>query len=151
MLKKARLSDVEEISLFIRNVISSANYKNYSSSQIEFWLSQNTSEKVREFLKKGNSCFLLEDFGVCAWNKVISRITGFYVSPEFQRKGFGTQLMSKVCDELETENSKLVVQAALGTEGFYEKNGFEGFGLDEIRSGDIIFPYRKMVKELFLH
>ena len=67
-------------------------------------------------------------------------IDEFCVSPEIQRKGIGTAVLSYAVDELSDEG---VVGLALMTtrgypsERFYIKNGFEG-------KDDMVFMYRKI-------
>lgn len=78
------------------------------------------------------SCSLYDDKKLIGFGRIIcdgvfhALIVDFIIHPDYQRKGYGSQILERLMDKCKTEKIKSIqLFAAKDKYGFYEKHGFE--------------------------
>lgn len=151
VIRTAFMSDIEEMS----EVVDCAWRENYKHIFSREQIAEYTGEKRRNsfvyLLNKGKDVFVLSDddrlIAVCAAQSCeekpfegYAEIMLMYVHPEYQRKGFGSRLLSHALEEMRQKGySHAVLDTAeknVNARRFYEKLGFTEQKTDVSRKFD---------------
>lgn len=136
VVRKAHLNDVEEI-VNIHVTAWKEAYKDYVKPEIlnlpYFSVSQERIEKMKDPVQRG-LVYVIEDnqkimgfLSLLEEPKNETEIKVFYVLPNNQRKGFGSQLFRYVWKELEKQNCEIISLWTMKdypvSNSFYQKHG----------------------------
>ncbi|MCL5784790.1 MAG: GNAT family N-acetyltransferase [Patescibacteria group bacterium] len=135
LIRKAKISEVREISLLTQDTIRKVNAKDYSPEQIKVWKKTDTEEKVKERMQDKNrfTCIAIENNQIVGVGSLKDdEITAIYVSANYLRKGIGAKILAYLEQKAYKMGvRKLKVDSSLTAMEFYEKHGFgkikEGF------------------------
>lgn len=127
--------------------------KYYPAEVVDFFCDLHSLDHVREGIASGNMGALVDD-----GNKVIgtgcydgNHITGVYVLPEFQGKGYGTLIIDNLEELISADHGIACLDASLPAACLYEHRGYKtiGHGVIELSDG-VKLIYEKMEKEFQL-
>lgn len=129
IIKKAKTSDIEEITHLFFNTIQSINIRDYPKDQIDDW-----SSWYQEYDKWKNK--ILEQYFIKALDD--DKIVGFgslakdgyvdylFVDKDYQRQGIATNLMKKLENKaIEQCNKHIYSDVSITAKSFFERNGFK--------------------------
>lgn len=150
-IRRAKLSDVEGMSV----VVDSAwceNYKEiFSSEQIAEYTGENRRKSFANLVNNSKDVFVLlhdnEIAAVCAAQTCedklfegYAEIMLMYVHPKFQHQGFGSKLLLHTLDEMRSKGYLYAIldtaEKNVNARRFYEKLGFTERNTDESRKFD---------------
>ncbi|WP_421716420.1 GNAT family N-acetyltransferase [Arcobacter arenosus] len=127
-IEKYKSQDVEDLAQLFTNTIHNVNSKDYTKEQIESWAPtkidykkwKNRFEKTKPYIVKNNNkivgFFEFENNG---------HIDCFYVHHNYQRKGVGNIMMSKIINiAKEKKLDEVFAEVSITAKPFFEKNLF---------------------------
>lgn len=129
-IRKVTTRDIPNIVNLHRKVVSVSNAKQYEPKVIEEWLSQITSESVKNQLKvKTTSWYLLEFdkkvIAFCQFPVAKKLIYQLNVDPDYQGKGFGKMLYDFMERKFKEASIDVIeLNSTLNARKFYEHMGF---------------------------
>lgn len=146
----AVLDMAEAIYNVLHTTIKTVYPKYYPKEVTDFFLRHHSREHVLEGIASGN-------MGVLADKNVIvgtgcldgNHITGVYVLPCYQKRGYGSQIMDALEADIMQKYKVSVLEASLPAVCLYERRGYQtvGHGIYELEN-DVRLVYEIMEKQL---
>lgn len=130
-IRKVTSKDITNIVKLHRKVVSQTNAKLYEPNIIKEWLSQITTENVKNQLKVvTTSWYILEldskIIGFCQFPVAKRIIYQLNIDPEYQGKGYGKTLYNFMEKKfIESEAKEIELNSTLNAVTFYEHLGFK--------------------------
>lgn len=134
----------------LQTTIRTVYPKYYPAEVAEFFCDLHSLDHVLEGIASGNMGVLVEDGNVvgtgCADG---NHITGVYVLPEHQGRGFGSYIIDCLEARIATSHDVACLDASLPAAALYEHRGYKtvGHGTIELEN-DVKLVYEKMEKRL---
>lgn len=152
MVREYRLSDLQAVvALFGRSVREVAS-RDYSPQQISAWAPEPPDLAAWSMRLARGAVFVCERANQIAG---FSRIDDnglldlLYVHPEFQRKGVGRELITRVYSWARSRGiSRLTAEVSLTARPFFECQGFRIEGRETVRRRGVSLANLRMVKDL---
>lgn len=140
----------DEILAVLHNSIRTVYPKYYPKEVVEFFCRLHCRDHVLEGVASGGMG-VLTDNGVIVGTGCFdgNHITGVYVSPRCQRKGFGSFIMDRLEEKIAEGFEKAVLDASLPAVCLYERRGYRtvGHGVYKLEN-DVRLVYEIMEKSL---
>ena len=151
-LRHITIKDQLDLKKVYFNSIISMDESIYSREQKIAWASQAwDNPKFKESLDKGKGSLIIEEGNIVAFSIRYprNRIALLYCKKNYQRKGFGGKLLSKLEDEARKEGvSFLYTEASLISYKLFLKQNWGFISKEKIIIKNIFFERYKMVKNL---
>ena len=127
-IRKAAFADAPDfIRLHTRSVLELCR-NDYSSEQLQYWVSHSTLEKYQLRLKRHPSYIAERDgkmIGYVCWNPETNELCSIFVDPEYVRQGVATALMEVAYQDAISKGVKdLWLFASLTAVPFYQAIGW---------------------------
>lgn len=147
---KAASDMVSGIHHVLHTAIKTIYPKYYPREVVDFFCRLHSKEHIFEGIASGNMGVLIEDGEIVETGCFDSgHITGVYVLPACQKKGFGTHIMNCLEAEIAKKQDTAVLDASLPAVSLYERRGYKtvGHGVYELEN-DVKLVYEIMEKTL---
>jgi len=149
-LRQITIKDQLELKKIYFDSIQSLDEKIYSKEQKRAWSSQAwDNPNFEESITQGKGWLLGEKGKILAFatRYPLNRIALFYCKGKFQRRGYGSKLLNKVCEEAKKEGlDSLSTEASLISYKLFLKNKWEIVRKEKIIINNIFFERYKMIK-----
>ena len=127
-----------EICHVLHTAIKTIYPKYYPKEVVDFFCRHHSKEHVLKGIASGNMGVLMEGnviVGTGCFDQ--NHITGVYVLPSFQKRGFGSHIMNCLENEISKKYDTAVLDASLPAVCLYEHRGYKtvGHGVHELETG----------------
>lgn len=140
---------IKDIQSIFRKTITTIYPKYYPKEVVEFFYKLYARDHVLEGIDSGNMRVLIEDnrlIGVGCYDN--NHITGVYILPEYQNKGYGNFLIEKLEEEIFKDHDSICLEASLPAASLYEHRGYKTTSHGKIDlENDVKLIYEIMEKE----
>lgn len=141
---------VNAIYNILHTAIKTIYPKYYPKEVVDFFCQHHSKEHILDGISSGNMGVLMNDniiAGTGCFNN--NHITGVYVLPSYQRKGFGSHIMNCLETEISKKHDTAILDASLPAVCLYEHRGYKtvGHGIYELEN-DVKLVYEVMEKKL---
>ena len=119
---KATEKDSEQITMIVQNTIRTVYPKYYPQEVVDFFCNLHSQENILKDIKSGLVGVLIKNnelVGTGCYRD--NHITRVYVSPQHQKKGYGSYIMQCLEDEIALNYDKAILDASLPASMMYEK------------------------------
>ena len=122
----------------------------YPAEVVDFFCRHHSKEHILEGIASGHMCVLMENdviVGTGCYDG--NHITGVYVLPGYQNRGYGSYIMNCLEAEIAKEYDTVILDASLSAVFLYEHRGYKtvGHGIYELENGAKLV-YEVMEKRL---
>lgn len=127
--------------------------KYYPKEVMDFFCRHHSREHTLEGIASGNLGVLIDGdviIGTGCYDK--NHITGVYVLPDYQGRGYGSRIMDCLEAEISKKHDTILLEASLSAVFLYEHRGYKtiGHGIYELEN-DVKLVYEIMEKKLQAH
>ena len=127
-----------EICHVLHTAIKTIYPKYYPKEVVDSFCRHHSKEHVLKGIASGNMGVLMEGnviVGTGCFDQ--NHITGVYVLPSFQKRGFGSHIMNCLENEISKKYDTAVLDASLPAVCLYEHRGYKtvGHGVHELENG----------------
>ena len=127
-----------EICHVLHTAIKTIYPKYYPKEVVDFFCRHHSKEHVLKGIASGNMGVLMEGnviVGTGCFDQ--NHITGVYVLPSFQKRGFGSHIMNCLENEISKKYDTAVLDASLPAVCLYEHRGYKtvGHGVHVLENG----------------
>lgn len=150
---KATAEMADAIHNILHTTIRTVYPKYYPGEVVDFFCRHHSREHILEGIASGNMGVLTDrDIVVGTGCYDGNHITGVYVLPYYQKRGFGTKIMDCLEEEISKKYDSAFLDASLAAVCLYEHRGYKtvGHGIYEIQN-DVKLVYEIMEKKLKDH
>ena len=148
MIRIAEIKDLENVLQITRDTISEIYSHYYAEGVVNFFLEHHSSENVLTDIENG-IVWLLEEDGYMVGTVTIkgNAINRLFVLPEYQSRGYGSQLMDFAEAKIAENFSHIHIDSSLAAKEMYLKRGYKETKTCKIQAdnGDILI-YDEMEK-----
>lgn len=140
----------KEIRSVLHTTIQTVYPKYYPHEVVNFFCRLHSEAHILEGIASGNMSVLLED-GVIVGTGCFDQnhITGVYVLPRCQGKGFGSHIMDRLESQIRKDYEASRLDASLPAVRLYERRGYRTVGHDACALEDgVMLIYEIMEKRL---
>lgn len=129
-IRKATESDAKEVSELIANTVVEVNSKFYKQDVIDFWLRNNTPEKVKDKINdyhKSPFVLIVDDviIGYLSVTLDESKIGSLYIKTTALGKGYGKMLLLYAEEFAKSNGVKILeLDSSISAVSFYESQGY---------------------------
>lgn len=126
---KAEEKQLDEINNIFQRSIKETYSNYYPNEVVEFFLNLHNKDHTLKNIKSGNLYILINDeklIGTGAYDK--NHITGIYILPELQNKGYGSLILNKLEEIIQKEYKEIALESSLPAVFLYEKRGYKTYG-----------------------
>lgn len=151
LYRKAKTSEAAEIAGMVHKTVRKIYPKYYPREVTEFFCMHHSKDSIRSDIQNGNVWALFLDGQIIGTGAVEegNHITRVYVLPEFQRKGYGTYIMSRLEERIAREYETAVLDSSLPAFDLYEKLGYQVIKREKMTLwNDVVLAYEVMEKRL---
>lgn len=129
---------VNDVQNVLHTAIKTIYPKYYPKEVVDFFCRHHSKEHVLKGIASGNMGVLMEGnviVGTGCFDQ--NHITGVYVLPSFQKRGFGSHIMNCLENEISKKYDTAVLDASLPAVCLYEHRGYKtvGHGVHELENG----------------
>lgn len=146
----AKSENIEEIYQLVRDTVKTVYPKYYPQEVVDFFCQWHSKENIRKDIESGLVGMLVDnDQLVGTGSYKDNHITRVYVSPKFQRHGYGSFIMQVLEDKIATSYSDAYLDASLPASHMYENRGYitQKHERRNVENG-VVLVYEVMRKEL---
>ena len=141
---------VNEIYNVLHSAIKTVYPKYYPKEVVNFFCRHHSKEHILKGIESGNLGVLTDGnavVGTGCFNG--NHITGLYVLPAYQNRGYGSYIMDCLESEIEKNHDTAILDASLPAVFLYEHRGYRtvGHGVYELEN-DVKLVYEIMEKKL---
>ena len=129
-IRRFKIEDAKEVSRIITDNFKIVNLGGHSEEGIHLQIKGNNPTNLIERSKNIDYYVALEKdkiIGICGYDK--KKIHTLFVDINFQKKGFGKRLLTKVLSDVKKEGIKSIVTWST----FYAENFYKAFGFKRIK------------------
>lgn len=123
---KADPSMADAVKNIVRTTINAVYPHYYPAGAVRFFLEHHSDESIRNDLAAGKVYVLLTDEGVSAGTVTVNGndIGRLFVLPEYQGRGFGSELLRFAEDIIFSQYTEAVLDSSLPAKLIYLKKGY---------------------------
>lgn len=141
---------VNEIYNVLHTTVKTVYPKYYPKEVVDFFCGHHSKEHILKGIESGNTGVLTDCnivVGTGCFNG--NHITGLYVLPSYQNRGYGSYIMDCLESEIAKSHDTVVLDASLSAVFLYEHRGYKtvGHGIYELEN-DAKLVYEIMEKKL---
>lgn len=134
----------------VQDTINRVYPKYYPREIVHFFCCLHNDDAISEDINRGHVGVLIEDSSIigtgCFKENHITRV---YVAPEFQGKGYGSQILRCLENEIASNYETAVLDASLPAALFYEHRGYKTLRHETCTVGkEAVLVYEIMEKKL---
>lgn len=148
---QAKEEHAEAIHDVLQTTIRTVYPKYYLQAVVDFFCDLHSLEHVQEGIASGHMGVVLDDEGnaIGTGRYDGNHITGVYVYPEHQGKGYGGLIIDRLEEAIADDHDFVCLDASLPAACLYEHRGYKtvGHGVIELEDG-VKLVYEKMQKRL---
>jgi GNAT superfamily N-acetyltransferase len=123
---KASIEHADEIYSLLKRTIASIYPKYYPKEVVDFFLDLHKKENILEDIIKDRVWILYDNNELVGTGSIKeNHITRVYVSPEFQGKGYGSNIMDCLENEISKKYDKSILDASLPASSLYSHRGYK--------------------------
>ncbi|SDB62033.1 GNAT family N-acetyltransferase [Butyrivibrio sp. INlla16] len=141
MIRAARETDFGSVKNITQTTIWSVYPKYYPSGAVQFFSDHHSDDRIKADIDAGK-VFLLEVDGNGVGTVTVSdnEINRLFVLPDFQRKGYGRELMDFAEEMIRREHDHIILDASLPAKQLYLKRGYVAtkYNMIETENGDYL-------------
>ena len=140
---------VDVVRNILHTTIKSVYPQYYPKEVVEFFCKHHSAEHVKDGIATGRMGVLTDgEIFVGTGCYYENEITGVYVLPEYQGKGYGTMIMDHLEKEILKYYDTVLLDASLAAVFLYEHRGYKtiGHGKYDLENG-VKLVYEKMEKK----
>ena len=140
---------VDVVRNILHTTIKSVYPQYYPKEVVDFFCKHHSSEHIKEGIATGRMGVLTDgEIFVGTGCYYENEITGVYVLPEYQEKGYGTMIMDHLEKEILKYHDTVLLDASLAAVFLYEHRGYKtiGHGKYDLENG-VKLVYEKMEKK----
>ena len=146
----AKSENIEEIYQLVRNTVTTIYPKYYPKEVIDFFCELHSRENILRDIENGLVGMLVDNdqlVGTGSYKE--NHITRVYISPKFQRQGYGSFIMQTLEDKIAVDYENAELDASLPACHMYEKRGYitQKHEKWDVENG-VVLVYEVMRKEL---
>lgn len=144
------IKETEAIYELVWQTIKSIYPRFYPKEVVDFFCNHHSLTAITDDIKNGNVSVLLVDGVIVGTGSFVgNHITRVYVTPDEQRKGYGTFIMKCIEREIINNYDKAFLDASLPAAQLYEKMGYKTIKHEKYPvENDVVLAYEVMEKEL---
>ena len=145
----ATADKVDAIRNILHTTIKSVYPQYYPKEVVDFFCKHHSAEHIKEGIATGRMGVLTDgEIAVGAGCYFENEITGVYVLPEYQGKGYGTIIMDHLEKAIFKDHDIVLLDASLAAVFLYEHRGYKtiGHGKYDLENG-VKLVYEKMEKK----
>jgi GNAT superfamily N-acetyltransferase len=150
MIRAAKEMDFDSIRNITKTTIWSVYPKYYPSGAVQFFSNHHSDDRIRADIVAG-IVFLIEVDGTAIGTVTVAdnEINRLFVLPDFQRKGYGRELMDFAEEIIRKKHDHIILDASLPAKQIYLKRGYvtAKYNMIETENGDYLC-YDVMEKHL---
>ncbi len=150
MIRAAKETDFDSIRNITKTTIWSVYPKYYPSGAVQFFSNHHSDDRIKADINAGK-IFLLEIDGIGVGTVTVAdnEINRLFVLPDFQRKGYGRELMDFAEEIIRKKHKYIILDASLPAKQIYLKRGYvtTKYNMIETENGDYLC-YDVMEKHL---
>lgn len=140
----------DEIHNVLHTTIKTIYPKYYPKEVVDFFCTYHSKERVNENIKSGNMGVLTDGkviVGVGGYSE--NHITGVYVFPDYQNRGYGSRIMDCLEKMIKDNYNTAILDASLAAVCLYEHRGYKtiGHGVFDLEN-EVKLVYEIMEKKL---
>ncbi len=148
--KKASADMADGIFHVLQTTIKTVYPKYYPKEVVDFFCEHHSREHILEGIASGNMSVLADKdkiIGTGCFHE--DHITGVYVLPEYQKQGYGMQIINHLECAISKKYKTAVLDASLPAVCIYERHGYKtvGHGTYCLKN-DVVLVYEIMEKRL---
>lgn len=146
----AAIEDLQAVYDVVQHTIKMIYPQYYPTEVVDFFCKLHSKDAILNDIKNGFVSVLKIDGKIIATGCFVkNHITRVYVSPEHQKKGYGTFIVKNIEDQISNNYDKAYLDASLPAVALYEKLGFSTVKHERypVENG-VILVYEIMEKEL---
>ena len=146
----ATKQELQEIYEVVQHTIKTVYPKYYPKEVVDFFCEHHGEEAIQKDIENGHVGVLRVDGKIVATGCFVEdHITRVYVLPEYQKKGYGTFIITMIETEIAKKYDKAYLDASLPAAALYEKLGFVTIKHEKSPvENEVILAYEIMEKEL---
>lgn len=121
----AKRENIEEIYQLVRDTVTTIYPKYYPKEVVDFFCELHSRKNILKDIENGLVGMLVDNgqlVGTGSYKE--NHITRVYVSPKFQRQGYGSFIMQTLEDEIALDYADAELDASLPACHMYEKRGY---------------------------
>ena len=150
MIRAAKETDFDSVKNITQKTIWSVYPKYYPSGAVQFFSNHHSDDRIRADIVAG-IVFLIEVDGTAIGTVTVAdnEINRLFVLPDFQRKGYGRELMDFAEEIIRKKHDLIILDASLPAKQIYLKRGYvtTKYNMIETENGDYLC-YDVMEKHL---
>ena len=150
MIRAAKETDFDSVKDITQTTIWSVYPKYYPSGAVQFFSNHHSDDRIRADIVAG-IVFLIEVDGTAIGTVTVAdnEINRLFVLPDFQRKGYGRELMDFAEEIIRKKHDHIILDASLPAKQIYLKRGYvtTKYNMIETENGDYLC-YDVMEKHL---
>lgn len=144
---KAQKGDAVRLSMLVERTVREVYPKYYSGDIVDFFCIFHSRGRMEAEVEAGRVWQLFCDGRLVGTGSHDgNHITGVYVSPKEQGRGFGSCIMERLEQEIRKEADRAVLDASAPAEGFYEHRGYQVVERKTLSMGNAELTYPVMEK-----
>ena len=126
MICLAQDTDLKTVLQITRDTISKIYPKYYAKGVVDFFLKHHEQDNILEDIEN-RRVWLLKENGYFVGTVTIKEnaVNRLFVLPEFQSRGYGSQLMDFAEEEIAEKYSKIHIDSSLAAKEMYLKRGYK--------------------------
>ena len=141
MIRAAKETDFDSVKDITQTTIWSVYPKYYPSGAVQFFSNHHTDDRIRADIVAG-IVFLIEEDGTAIGTVTVAdnEINRLIVLPDFQRKGYGRELMDFAEEIIRKKHDHIILDASLPAKQIYLKRGYVAtkYNIIETENGDYL-------------
>ena len=150
VIRAAKETDFDSVKDITQTTIWSVYPKYYPSGAVQFFSNHHSDDRIRADIVAG-IVFLIEVDGTAIGTVTVAdnEINRLFVLPDFQRKGYGRELMDFAEEIIRKKHDHIILDASLPAKQIYLKRGYvtAKYNMSETENGDYLC-YDVMEKHL---
>ena len=150
VIRAAKETDFDSVKDITQTTIWSVYPKYYPSGAVQFFSNHHSDDRIRADIVAG-IVFLIEVDGTAIGTVTVAdnEINRLFVLPDFQRKGYGRELMDFAEEIIRKKHEYIILDASLPAKQIYLKRGYvtTKYNMIETENGDYLC-YDVMEKHL---
>ena len=150
VIRAAKETDFDSVKDITQTTILSVYPKYYPSGAVQFFSNHHSDDRIRADIVAG-IVFLIEVDGTAIGTVTVAdnEINRLFVLPDFQRKGYGRELMDFAEEIIRKKHDHIILDASLPAKQIYLKRGYvtAKYNMIETENGDYLC-YDVMEKHL---